>query len=168
MEMMAFTFLDSEHPIFFWLLNLSFFSNRLISGFQPESIPWPHPLGFNVTIFAFAQNSPGFGFLQSAGISYVDAHTLGRDLSNGAGEPGAGPEKPGAKGPGGHDAHGDRSVIKRLVGNGIGGGQAEDYADETNPEHTHEGHGFGHESEPKGTAPKVGGIEEPDENGDAI
>lgn len=109
-----------------------------------------------------------FSLYSCSGLGHFILQVCGCDLTNGAGEPGAGPEKPGAKGPGCDDAYGDWSVIERLVGNGVGGGQAEDDADEADPEHAYGGHGFGHGSEPKGTASEIGWKKKPDENGDAV
>lgn len=90
------------------------------------------------------------------------------DLAHGSREPGASPEEPRAKGPRGDDSHGDGGVVEGLVGDGVGGGQAEDDADEADPQHADGGYGLGHGAEPEGPAAEIGGEEKPDEDGDAI
>ena len=116
----------------------------------------------------FSFNPIFFSRYSCSGTGRFVLQVRGCDLTNGPGEPSARPEKPRAKGPGGDDAHGDWSVVERLVGNRVGGGQAENDADEADPEHAYGGHGFGHGSEPKGTASEVGWKKEPDEDGDAV
>lgn len=117
---------------------------------------------------AFWQYPPGLGLFQGTGLGHVDTQALGHNLADRAGEPVASPEEPGAKGPGRHDAHGYGGVVERLVGDGVGRGQAEDDADEADPEHGHDGHRLGQGSEPERTAPEVGWVEEPNEDGDAV
>lgn len=116
----------------------------------------------------FAKDPPRFGLVQGGEIGHVDAQALGRDLADRPREPESCPEEPGAKSPRGDDADGDGGVVERLLGHRVGRGQAEDDADEADPEHAHDGDGPGHESEPERTAPEVGGAEESDEDGDAV
>ena len=74
-------------------------------------------------------------------------------------EPGARPQEPAAKCPGGDDAHGHGGVVERLIGDRVCRGEAEDDADKDYPQHAYDGDGFGKHAQAEGPAPEIGRVQ---------
>ncbi len=97
-----------------------------------------------------------------------DPQPLFLGLSNRPREPPPRPQEPTPERPKSHDTHRDRSVVERLAVDRIDLGKTKDDGDEGDVKYSHRGDGAGGGTEVEGTFGEIAGIDEADEDGEAV